>query len=163
VLSSLTQEHLERVLRPKVAGAWNLHTLTRGLELDAFVLFSSFAGVLGSPGQASYAAANTFLDALALHRRKQGLPGQSLAWGLWQPQGTGMPAHLAAADLARLHRSGVAPLSDDSALALLDIARSRPEPLLLPVRLDLQALQRHLPLGTPIPPLFRALLRPALP
>ena len=100
-------------------------------DLSAFVLFSSAAG-LGGPGQANYAAANAFLDALAAERRQQGLAGMSLVWGLWEPQGAGMTAHLGQAELMRMRRQGVLPLSLELGLALLDAALSRPEAVLIP-------------------------------
>jgi NADPH:quinone reductase-like Zn-dependent oxidoreductase/acyl carrier protein len=98
VLLQQRPEKFAHVLRPKVQGGWNLHELTRELPLDFFVMYSSAAGLLGSPGQANYAAANTFLDALAHHRRFEGLPGLSIDWGVFGEVG------LAAADSGRAAR-----------------------------------------------------------
>ncbi|MBM7774892.1 acyl transferase domain-containing protein/NADPH:quinone reductase-like Zn-dependent oxidoreductase/acyl carrier protein [Actinokineospora baliensis] len=132
-VKTLTAEQVERVLRPKVVGAWNLHELTAALDLDLFVLFSSAAGVLGAAGQGNYAAANASLDALARHRQALGLPATSLAWGVWAHRGA-MTADLDSADLARIARSGVAPLSTADALALFDQALGDPAPVLVPLR-----------------------------
>jgi acyl transferase domain-containing protein/acyl-CoA synthetase (AMP-forming)/AMP-acid ligase II/acyl carrier protein len=87
MLVQLSWERFRRVLRPKVAGAWHLHTLTQKDRLEFFVLFSSVASLIGAPGQANYVAANTFLDALAHHRRSQGLPALSINWGPWADVG----------------------------------------------------------------------------
>ncbi|WP_019925014.1 type I polyketide synthase [Nocardia sp. BMG111209] len=127
LLDSLSAEQFDRVLRPKVDGAWNLHELTEDLDLSAFVLFSSVAGVLGTAGQANYAAANAYLDALARHRRERGLPGTALAWGLWSRR-TGVSDHLTEADRARLARGGIAALADAEGLALFDIACAADDP-----------------------------------
>ncbi|MFH8605229.1 type I polyketide synthase, partial [Streptomyces flaveolus] len=132
VIASLTSEQLLRVLRPKFDGAWHLHELTD--EKTLFVLFSSIAGVLGSAGQAAYSAANSALDGLAVHRAARGLPAHSLAWGPWATA-TGMTA-----GERRLKGAGVIPLRPEEALALFDVALTRPEPLLVPVHADFPAL-----------------------
>src|SRR5262249_47952251 len=87
VLDRQTAGRFARVMAPKVYGAWHLHELTRELPLGFFVLFSSMAAVLGSAGQTNSAAANACLDALAHHRRAQGLPGLSINWGPWAEGG----------------------------------------------------------------------------
>ncbi|RBM07592.1 hypothetical protein DEH69_24295 [Streptomyces sp. PT12] len=153
VLGSLTPERMATVLRPKVDAAWNLHELTRDHPLSAFILFSSAAATFGRPGQANYAAANAFLDALAHHRRAAGLPGVSMAWGLWAERG-GMTAELDEGDLSRMTRAGVTALGSDEGLALFDTAATAGEPLLVPMRLDTAALAA----GT-VPPLLRGLVR----
>src|SRR5262249_35135957 len=121
LIASLTPERVDAVLRAKVDGAWNLHELTRDLDLSAFVMFSSMAGVVGTAGQGNYAAANSFLDGLAAYRRAQGLAGLSVAWGLWE-QASAMTQHLADRDKARMSRVGLAPLSTEQALRLFDPA-----------------------------------------
>ncbi|WP_308432805.1 SDR family NAD(P)-dependent oxidoreductase, partial [Streptomyces naganishii] len=157
VLDSLTGERLDRVLRPKADAAWNLHQLTRDLDLSAFVLFSSVAGLFGAAGQGNYAAANTFLDALAHHRAAHGLPATSLAWGVWATE-DGMAGGLTGADLTRMARAGVAPLAVDEGLALFDTAGTLGVPLLVPMRTDAAGLRAQAAAGT-LPPLLRALVR----
>ncbi|KUJ37103.1 polyketide synthase, partial [Streptomyces albus subsp. albus] len=156
VLGSLTPERLARVLRPKVDGAWNLHELTRDLDLSAFVLFSSASGVFGSPGQGNYAAANAFLDALAADRRAAGLPGTSLAWGPWA--GAGMAGGLDEIDISRMRRAGLPPLSPTEGLALLDAALTTTEAAVAPMRVDAAALRTQAATGT-LSPLLRGLVR----
>ncbi|MCP2170188.1 Acyl transferase domain-containing protein [Goodfellowiella coeruleoviolacea] len=158
VLESLTPERFDAVLRPKVDAAWYLHELTRDRDLSAFVLFSSAASTLGNAGQANYAAANAFLDALAQHRRATGLPAHSLAWGLWE-QASGLLGELTEVDRRRMNRGGFAALSTPDALRLFDTARVLPDPVLLPMNLDTTALRAQI--GTnPVPPLLRGLVRP---
>ncbi|AUX31976.1 MULTISPECIES: type I polyketide synthase [Sorangium] len=118
VLQQLDGERFRRVLAPKVAGAWNLHVATRDHALDFFVLFSSTAGVLGSLGQGSYAAANAFLDALAVHRRALGLAALSIAWGPWE--GAGMAGTTGERERERWHEWGIDLIPGADGLALLD-------------------------------------------
>ncbi|SPF05490.1 type I polyketide synthase [Streptomyces sp. MA5143a] len=161
VVEAIEPGDLDRVLRPKVDAAWNLHELTADAGLSAFVLFSSVSGVNGAAGQGSYAAGNAFLDALAQLRRGQGLPAVSLAWGPWAPEAgaplaadpagtdpvdgpaTGMTAGLSDTDLRRMRRTGLLPLDPEQGLALLDAALLRPGPALrLPLALSLPVVRR---------------------
>ncbi|MEU3985444.1 type I polyketide synthase [Streptomyces sp. NPDC026672] len=147
-VTALDAERFDRVLRPKADGAWLLHELTADTALSAFVLFSSAAGTFGSPGQANYAAANAFLDALAAHRHTRGLPASSLAWGLWESD-SALTSGLSDTDRRRMARGGMRPLAVRDGLLLLDQALRTTQPAL--VAMDTTA-------GTA--PL-RALLRPA--
>jgi polyketide synthase 7 len=157
VVGSLTAERIDAVLAPKVDGAWNLHELTRDLDLSAFVLCSSVAGITGAPGQGNYAAGNAFLDGLAACRRAGGLAGVSLAWGWWA-QASGMTAHLGGRDLARMSRGGLAPLSAGQALELFDAGVALDHPSVVAARLD-QAALRDLAVDGGLPPLFSQLVR----
>jgi acyl carrier protein len=143
--SALTANAVQAVLRPKVDGAWNLHELTKHARLRAFVLFSSVAGIIGNAGQANYAAANTFLDALAHHRRAHGLAAVSLAWGLWE-QADGMMRHLDAAGLARMARNGIAPMTDEHGLALFGAAMASGQALAVPALVSTEAVTDSAPL-----------------
>ncbi|MFD7121841.1 type I polyketide synthase [Streptomyces sp. NPDC059922] len=160
LLETQTAERAARVLAPKALGALRLDALTRDLDLAAFVLFSSAAGILGTAGQSTYAAANTVLDAVAERRRAAGLPATSLSWGLWEPTGTGMTAHLGRADLSRMRRQGIAAMPLEQGLTLLDAALRRPEAHLVPLRLDLAALGRSAAETGHIPAVLRSLVRP---
>ncbi|HEX5257099.1 MAG TPA: type I polyketide synthase, partial [Mycobacterium sp.] len=154
MVTSLTPERVDAVLRAKVDAAWNLHELTRELNLSAFVMFSSMAGLVGSSGQGNYGAANSFLDGLAAHRRAHGLPAISLAWGLWD-QASAMTGGLDATDLARLGRDGILALSSDEAMELFDTALIVDAPFLAPARIDLGALRAH---AVAVPPMFTDLV-----
>jgi malonyl CoA-acyl carrier protein transacylase/acyl carrier protein len=157
VIGSLNPERLDAVLSPKAEGAWHLHELTRDLDLSMFVLFSSVAGLLGNAGQSSYAAANTFLDALAVHRRGQGLPAISLAWGLWELD-TGMAGRVDGTARQRMERDGFGSLADEDALALLDAAGAAAEAVVVPLRLNTSRLGAE---SGGVPPLLSGLVRHA--
>jgi acyl transferase domain-containing protein len=141
-VTELTPEKLDAVLRPKAEAAWLLHELAG--DLKAFVLFSSVAGVLGNPGQGNYAAANSYLDALAAHRHKRGLPATSIAWGLWSLP-TAMTAHVDKV-------AWVAPLSVQQGLAMFDAAIREPNAQLIAARWHRE--------GDDVPPVLRSLFRP---
>ncbi|MFJ2774955.1 type I polyketide synthase, partial [Streptomyces sp. NPDC087300] len=154
-IGSLTPDQVDRVFRPKVDAAWHLHEQTRDLDLSAFVLFSSAAGILGGPGQGNYAAANAFVDALTHRRRAAGLPATALAWGLWETA-SAMTGGMDGTDVARLSRSGVAGLTEEQGLALFDLGCAADDAVVVPMRLDVAALR-----GGPdeVPPLLRGLVR----
>ncbi|MEC9464966.1 MAG: SDR family NAD(P)-dependent oxidoreductase, partial [Myxococcota bacterium] len=158
LMTALTPERLERVLAPKVLGGWNLHDATRTCDLEIFVMFSSIAGVMGSPGQANYAAANSFLDALAHHRRANGLPAVSIAWGPWADGG--MAAELASADQARMQRQGFGALGTEQGIRLLESAAHQADALSVSMAFDTRRFQRVLEKnGLEAPAIYRKLVR----
>jgi polyketide synthase 7 len=154
LIASLTPQRVDAVLRAKVDGAWNLHELTQHLDLSAFVMFSSMAGIVGTPGQGNYAAANSFLDGLAAYRRAHSMAGLSVAWGLWE-QTSAMTQHLADSDKARMSRLGLAPFSTEQALRLFDTAMLSDRPVVVAARLDSAALADH---GSAVPLLLSQLV-----
>ena len=158
VIGSLTPERIDRVLSAKVDGTVHLHELTKHMDLSAFVLFSSAVGTVGSAGQANYAAANAFLDAFAAHRRSMGLPGLSIAWGMWTPESTmtglGPDRRLS----ERAERTGILPFSPEEGLEQFDLACSSAETLVVPLRLNPTALTRQLELQA-LPPIFSGLVK----
>ena len=154
VFTELGAEQFDVVLRAKVDAAWNLHELTTDCDVALFVVFSSAAGVLGTPGQANYAAANSYLDSLAQYRQHLGMPGTSLAWGLWQ-QSTGMTSHLGEQDTTRMSRIGMLALASEDGLGLFDMALRTGHPFLVPARLSPAAMAD----SGAVRPLYRLLVR----
>ncbi|MDN3353026.1 type I polyketide synthase [Actinomadura sp. DC4] len=154
VVTALTPERLDTVLRPKLDAALNLEELTRDRDLSAFVLFSSAAALLGAAGQGNYAAANAAVDALAARMRAEGRPAVSLAWGFWELR-SGLTGHLGDTDLHRMTGLGLGPLSTEEGLALFDAALGADDPVLVTARLDTGALRA----SERIPALLRGLVR----
>ncbi len=154
-IESLTSEQIRHVLSPKVDAAIHLHELTKGLPLTAFVLFSSAAATLGKAGSGNYAAANAFLDALAIERHSQGLPAVSIGWGLWQAS-TDISDGLREIDRIRLSGAGLRALSSQEGLELLDTVGRGVAPFVIAARLDVTAFGGLIEAGM-LPALFRGL------
>ncbi|MGH3878266.1 MAG: type I polyketide synthase, partial [Actinophytocola sp.] len=157
LIETMTPEQVDRALRAKVDGARALHELTADLPLSAFVLFSSAATTFGAPGQGNYAAANAWLDALAQHRRAQGLPAVSMAWGLWAER-SGLTRDLTDGDLARMARGGTAAMPTEHALALFDAALLADRAVVVTAKLNGEVLRAQAESGA-LPPLMRGLVR----
>jgi len=157
VLTALTPQRCVTAFAPKVDGAWHLHQLTRDMDMDMFVMFSSISGIMGMPGHGNYAAANTFLDALAHLRHAQGLPATSLAYGTWK--GEGMAARIVGTTLARLTHLGLDMLSPEEGLQLFETAVRSGRALTVAAALDPERLQSYYEEQGGIPPLFCSLLR----
>jgi rifamycin polyketide synthase module 7/8 len=158
VVGALTPEKLAKVFAPKVDAARHLDELTRDLDLDAFIVYSSASSIFMGAGSGGYAAANAFLDGLMTQRRAAGLPGQSLAWGPWQ-QLTGMADTIDDVTLSRMSRregrGGVLGLGSDDGMDLFDAALAAGQALLVPVGLDLREVRA----AGAVPHLLRGLVR----
>ncbi|MBU7600896.1 SDR family NAD(P)-dependent oxidoreductase, partial [Streptomyces sp. P38-E01] len=140
LIGDLSSERFDGVLGPKADAAWWLHEATAGLDLAAFVLFSSAGGLVLTAGQGSYAAANVFLDALAARRRAEGLVATSMAFGFWDV-GAGLGQYLSEVDRRRMASQGLPVLSHDAGLALFAAGLDRPEATVVPLRVDTAALR----------------------
>lgn len=154
VLQNQTWERFQSVLAPKVQGAWSLHDLTRSHDLDFFVCFSSVASLLGSAGQANYAAANAVLDSLMHHRRRLGLPGLSVNWGAWA---VGMSTQLMERERQRLKSQGMTLITPEQGLPLLSelLRQNQVQAGVLPI--DWAAFRAAQP-GRALPPFFERVL-----
>ncbi|KXJ93604.1 polyketide synthase [Microdochium bolleyi] len=159
VLTSLTDLRLESVYRPKVDGAWHLHSMTKDMDLDFFIMCSSLSGIIGNAGQANYAAANTFLDALAHMRRACGLPGTAVSLGLWD--GQGMRSRLDEHTLDRYAESGMNTLSAEVGLDLFEqVAQDEKCAHVIAAAYNLDKLQSHYQNEAGgIPALFQSLMQ----
>ena len=140
MIASLTQERVDAVMRAKADAAWNLHQLTQDLDLQAFIMFSSVAASLGSPGQGNYAAANAFLDALAHQRRAAGLPATSIVWGLWA-EVSAMTSRVNDATRASMSSAAMSALTTAEGTALLDRAMGRDDAVLVAMNMNLAILR----------------------
>ncbi|MGH2958687.1 MAG: type I polyketide synthase, partial [Solirubrobacterales bacterium] len=156
LIESMTPRQVEAAMLPKAKGAWNLHELTKQISLKRFVSFSSVAGTIGSAGQSNYAAANAFLDALAVARSATGLPAQAIAWGPWELD-AGMTAELSVADRARISRLGRA-ITAEAGLQMFDTALQLDSPALAAVELDAKKLRGFAEDGQ-LPSIFEGLVR----
>ncbi|MGX6744345.1 SDR family NAD(P)-dependent oxidoreductase [Streptomyces xantholiticus] len=156
LIETLSDERLKAVLRATVDASWHLHELTAEADLSAFVLFSSFGGLVGIPGQAATSVADAALAALASSRRSAGLPGTVFSWGFWE-DGRGT-AELGPADRALVEQAGILPLPTELGLDLFDRGVAADEPLLAPVELDPAVLREQARAGL-LPAVLRGLVR----
>ncbi|MET8687108.1 SDR family NAD(P)-dependent oxidoreductase [Streptomyces sp. NPDC004732] len=153
MIGTQSPESLARVWAAKAAAAHQLDVATRRMRLGLFVMFSSFASTMGTPGQANYASANAYCDALAARRRAEGLAGLSVAWGLWEAT-SGLTGTLSAADRARIDRYGIKPTTAARGCALLAAARTHGRPDLLALDLDTRVPAAS---DAPLPAVLRTL------
>ena len=156
ILSSLTPQKCAATFAPKVDGLWNLHQLTKDLDLDLFMMFSSISGIMGLPGLGNYAAANSFIDALAYLRRAQGLPATSVAYGIWG--GEGMATTLVPTTRTHLSQLGLGILAPEVGLKLFEQAVHQGRTLTVAAVLDLQRLKAYHEKQGGVPPFLRSIL-----
>nr|AQV04224.1 SwnK [Chaetothyriaceae sp.] len=156
VLSSLTPQKCATTFASKVDGLWNLHQLTKNMDLDLFMMFSSISGAMGLPGLANYSAANSFVDVLAYLRRAQGLPATSVAYGVWG--GDGMATTLVSTTRAHLSQLGMNFLEPEAGLELLEQAVYQGRAFTIAADLDLDRLKAYYEEQGGVPSFLRSML-----